>query len=136
MGIVNNAIINMRVHVSFWVSAYISFGYIFTEVELLDYMVVLFNFEDPSQCFPYWLYQFTICKIVHKGPLSPYPHGQLFPVFLRINTQRGVKWYFMFLICIFLKIRDVEHLFMYVLTIYMSSLEKCKFRSSAYFVNR
>ena len=52
------AVINKGVHVSFWVSAYISFGYIFTEVELLDHMVVLFSFENPSQCFPYRLYQF------------------------------------------------------------------------------
>ena len=126
----------MGVHVSFWVSAYISFGYIFTEVELLDHMVVLFSFEDPSPCFPYWLYQFIIPKIVHKGPLSSYPHGQLFPVFLRIKTQRGVRWYLMLLMCISLTISDVEYLFMYVLTIYMSSLEKCIFRSSAYFVNR
>ena len=123
---------NIELHISLWISAYVFFGKIPRSINAGLYGSFVFSFLRNlhavfhSGCTNLHLYQ--QCTRV---PFSPHPcQHLLLVVFLIITIVQCVRWYFtVVLICIYLLIRDVEHIFMGHF-----SLEKCLFRSSVHFL--
>lgn len=82
--------------------------------------------------FPRWLH---VCTATGSEGGLPFPHGPPALVLLVTAILTGLRWDLLaVLTCIPLLASEVEHLFIYLLPIYMSSWEKWLFRSSAHWI--
>lgn len=129
LAIVKNVTMNRDVQITPWDPA---FTYSW-EVEFLGRIAILFLiFEATATLFSIVTIPFNIFTKCSRVPIPPHPCYVKQNFFY--SHLNECEWYLdMVLICIFLMSRDLEPLLLCLLAIYIPSLEKCLFKSSAYF---
>ena len=128
--VINNAAVNTHWGcVSLQISVFISFRYIPRSGIARSYGNSIFSVLEAFLWFSTGAVPIYIPNTVYKGSLfSSFPQHLLFVFFLTTAFLTGVRWYLIVdLICVSLLISDVEHLFMSLLAICISSLEKYLF---------
>ena len=135
LAIVNNAAMNIWVHASFWIrvlSGYMPRSGIAGSYNILFLVLWGTSFLSSIVAAPTYIPTNSAKSVPFCPHLSSIFFSQdlLFVGFLMLAILTVVRWYLIVVfICISLIMSDVEHLFMCLLAICMSSSEKCLFRS-------
>ena len=134
---VSNAATNILIVIFVWTHVFCSLEYIPRSETAGPYVHFMFNFlRNYWNVFQNSCIILQSCKRWMMAPISLHPQQHLLlSVFLMIGTLVGGCGISMRfdreMICISLVTNDVEHLFMCLWAIFVSSLEKCLFKSFA-----
>ena len=136
LAIINNASMNIYVHVFAWTCVFISFGYILIpRSRIAGLMVTLYlRFEELPNCFPKQQHRFIFLPTMYEGCNFPTSLSTLVIVYLLYFIYLSVRE----LVCHcgfdlhFLIANVVKHLFMCLLVTCIPSFEKCDFKSFAH----
>ena len=125
LAIIDSAAVNTRVRVSF--SVMVSSGYMPSSELVGSYGSFIHSFLRNLHTIFHSISSYILTNSA-RGFLFLHPlQDLLFVYFLMLAILISVKWYLVVLICVYLIMSDIEHLFMCLLVIYISSLEKCLF---------
>ena len=131
LAIVNRAAMNIGVHISFWISVLICFEYIPRSGIAGSYSMSTFSFLRNLHT-PFHR-DFTSLQSHKQCMRFPFPPHSCQHLICWLFDSSHSGWHEVVLTYIFVMIRDVRHLFICLLAISMSSLQKCLFRFFPHF---